>query len=317
MVNKVLVLLAAVVFTAAGCATAPKTEIGAKPDLDRDISSAAAAVEAAATATAVAKAVIEDTQEPTPLPEPVQPKPTATPKKAVQPTPVKTVKPAPTAAKTPVKKAVLTEEEKVQELLESLKEKQKKRAAAKMNIQIRTTYTQMGTSQDIKGEVRMKRPDKFMVKYTEPQEQYLYSDGKTIWVYTPAIKQVMKQEADEAQVDTKMYIEMESSIEYYAGKSNTGLSEDSSHYTMKMIPKNKKELNFDEITVRILKESLAPDTMEMKYEGASVKITFSAVKNYTLEESKNLPEFADSVFDFKIPDNVEVIDASALMQGGI
>ena len=84
-----------------------------------------------------------------------------------------------------------------------------------------------------------------------------------------------------------------------------------------MLPKNKSELNFDEITVKVLKTGLSPESMEMKYEGASVKITFSAVKNYTAEEMKSLPEFEDSVFDFKIPDNTEVIDASALMQGGI
>lgn len=313
MANKVLVLFVAVVLLAAGCATAPKVETDLKSEQDSDVSYQAA-VEPTVTATTVAIAAAEETQEPSPTPVAVKPKPVETPKRKAE---TAAVKPELTAVKTPVKRTVLTEEEKVQRLLDALKSKQAKRAAAKMNIQIRTTYTQLGTSQEIKGEIRMKRPDKFMVKYTEPQEQYLYSDGKTIWVYTPAIKQVMKQKTDDAGMDTKMYVEMESAIEYYAGKSKTSLSEDALYYTLKMIPKNKSELNFDEIRVRILKENLNPDTIEMSYEGASVRITFSGIKNYTAEEAAKLKEFADSVFDFKIPDNVEVIDASALMQGGI
>lgn len=314
MLKKSIFCFVIAVFFAAGCATAPKTDPVIHQEPDKDEVTKAAVITAVPTVVVKETVIEKETETPVPTAEPVKPKLTATPVKT--PAPVKTVKAAATPQKTPVKKPA-TESERINEILEALKEKQKNRAAAKMNITIRTTYTEMGTSQDIKGEVRMKRPDKFMVKYTEPQEQYLYSDGKTIWVYTPAIKQVMKQSAEDAQVDTKMYIEMESSIEYYARASNTTMTEDAKYYNFKMLPKNKKELNFDEITVRILKAGLSPETMEMKYEGASVKITFSAMKNYTAEEMKSLPEFEDSVFDFKIPDNTEVIDASALMQGGI
>jgi chaperone LolA len=233
------------------------------------------------------------------------PKPSATPKKKSTP--------AAEQAKTPAVE-VSPEQKEINELVAKVKEKQAGRKAMICDISIKTSALGAASSaQEVLGTVSMKKKDKFKVHYTRPTEQFLISNAKWMWVYTPGMKQVIKQAAKDAALDTNFYIEIENSIEYFVNNSRTRKEESDSAYTLIMVPRDKKNLNFDEITVRIEKSGLVPEYMSMKYEGAMTEVAFSNVKNYTAAEAAEVPELSDANFEFKAPEGVDEIEASALM----
>jgi outer membrane lipoprotein carrier protein len=209
---------------------------------------------------------------------------------------------------------VSPEQKKINSLVLQVKEKQSGRKAMMSDIVIKTSYVGAGAAgQEVKGRVYIKKKDKFKVHYTEPTEQFLISNGKWMWVYTPNLKQVIKQAAADAALDTNFYIEIENSIEYFVNNSRTKMEETDSVYTLVMIPKDRKKLDFDEITVKIEKAGLVPGYMSMKYDGSLSEVTFFNVKNYTAEEAAAVDGLLDTNFEFKTPDGVEEIEASALI----
>jgi hypothetical protein len=111
-------------------------------------------------------------------------------------TAVKAAEPAPVKAAAKVEKKPVKGELKkstVNEVLVKIRKTQAARKAMKLNIEIETKYTDANTSQIVKGTAFILKPDKFRVRYSEPADQTLISDGKLMWVYTPVLNQVIKQ----------------------------------------------------------------------------------------------------------------------------
>ncbi|MBN2753400.1 MAG: outer membrane lipoprotein carrier protein LolA [Candidatus Goldbacteria bacterium] len=299
------------------CATESKTVVK-----DADISAAA---DATAQAAVQARSVKEEPTQTATLTFTL----TAVPTKAKpSPTSTKEAKTAPTATKTAVKKVstpavktkavstpVKKEEITLGEVIEKIEAAQVKRKAIVMNIDINTKYTDADTSQRIKGLAYIVKPDKFKVIYSEPTEQQLISDGKTVWVYTPVLSQAIKQDVEQMSFNSKFYIDFESSIAYFSKRSRSTLTVSENFYLIKMIPIKKQEMAFDELTVKVNKETLFPESMKMKYEAMIVESVFSNIKKYSAEKADLLPEFKDSAFTFKAPEGIEIIEASDLMQG--
>jgi len=181
---------------------------------------------------------------------------------------------------------------------------------------ISATVTQVGGEpQVIKGDAVIKKKDKFRVHYTEPNEQIMISDGKTIYVYTPSLNQAIKQSVASANANTKFYTDFSSSLNHYVKNSSTEVTEDDSSYTFSMVPENKKELDYDSIAVKVSKKDLMPYSMTMKVQGTVSEVEFSETVNYTADEAADNADLADKNFEFKAPDGVEVIDSAELMQG--
>lgn len=319
MIRKLYVFIAIIVFLfAANCAFcgANGEDIGTgsdevlvmKKDTPTAVTAAAAVTITAnpADISATASAAVTATAKP----ETATAKPAATVKQ------IKKSAPA-VKKKTASKKAtevISPEQQKVNSLVAEVKAKQSARKAMLCDIIIKTSYVGTGASgQEVKGKVSIKKKDKFKVQYTEPTEQFLISNGKFMWVYTPNLKQVIKQNAADAALDTNFYIEIENSIEYFVKNSKTRMEENDLVYTLVMVPKDRKKLDFDEITVSIEKTNLVPEYMSMKYDGSLSEVTFLNVKNYTAEEAALVPELSDANFEFKTPEGVEEIEASALM----
>jgi chaperone LolA len=243
----------------------------------------------------------------------------------------KAVKPAVTAAavkkatavikalKTPaaVKKAtveVSPEQQKINSLIAQIKAKQAARKAMLCDIVIKTSYTGGGASeQESRATVAIKKKDRFIVHFTSPMEQVMVSDGKWIWIYNVEAKQVLKQAAKDAAFDMNFYIEIEDSIEYFVNNSNTKMEETDLAYKLVMVPKNRKNLDFDEINVKIEKTGLVLENISMKAEGTVQEVVFSNVRNYTAEQAAAVAELADKNFKFTAPEGVEEIDTSGLI----
>src|SRR6056297_1324096 len=191
-------------------------------------------------------------------------------------------------------KEVISEKTKISVLLQKIKEKQKNRKAMETDILIKSSYPGSGAAQEIKGDVLIKKKDKFRVHYTTPNEQYLISDGETLWVYTPALNQVIKQAADAAELNTNFYIEIENSMEYFVKNSRTQLNETGNAYEFIMRPDDRKKLDFDKIKVKIDKKTFAPEYMSMGFDGTLMEVYFSGVKNYSAKEAGKTEKFRDS-----------------------
>lgn len=202
----------------------------------------------------------------------------------------------------------------IKNLLEKIKEAQKERMAMKADITITTTYIDVNNRQEVKGTMLIKKPDKFLVHYKEPTEQLLISDGKSLWVYTPDLKQVIKQNIKEANLNTHFYIEFETSIDYFSKNSKNTLTETDEQYIIKMKPLKNKAIDFDEIISKINKKTLIPESMSMKLENTVIEVKFFNIKTFGGQEILTLNEFKDNNFEFKAPEGVEEIEASSLLK---
>ena len=224
----------------------------------------------------------------------------------------KKVKTKTTNQKKEVKKN--TDIDKVQNLIAKLKDMQKQRVAMEADIVITTTYIDINSKQDVKGKLLIKKPDKFFVHYKEPSEQLLISDGKLLWVYTPELKQVIKQDIKEVNLNTHFYIEFETSIDYFSKNSKNSLKEDDKYYILTMKPLKNKSIDFDEIISKINKKTLFIEKISMKYENTLIEVKFSNISVYKMDEIKNNEKFSDENFVFKKKDDVEEIEATSLIK---
>lgn len=324
MVNNIKVYLAAAclsaVLLASSCVTTPvvKEDVEAKATVVSE-SKTPVDVKTPDEPVKIQKAEATPTPEPTVEIKKEEPTmeaavvPTAVKTKVV---PKKTVKPTVKPKKTPsaVVKKSATGNEQVDSLIDRMNETKADKIATKASLTIKTIYA--GASpQVVKGTAVIKKKDKFNIHYTEPQEQMIISNGKTIWVYTPAMQQVIKQTVESANVDAKLYTDMGNSIAYFARNSKTTMAEDDVNYNLVMVPVKDKGIMYDEITARIDKKTLDPVFMGLKYEGAATEVTFADTVNYTEAQAETVPELLNKNFTFTAPEGVEVIEAEELMQG--
>jgi outer membrane lipoprotein carrier protein len=177
-----------------------------------------------------------------------------------------------------------------------------------------TKYAATGQTQEVTGTVAIRKPDKFRVNYEKPQVQTFVSNGKSLWVYTPSLNQVIKQDIKKANLDTHFYIEFETSIDYYARRSKNTLTENESDYIIKMKPKS-EETGYEEIVAKIDKKTLALISMTMKYEGIEVEVKFTDIKGYNSDDVGKQTELKLSSFEFKVPEGAEEIEASNMIEG--
>ncbi len=199
------------------------------------------------------------------------------------------------------------------ELIKKIAASQEKRKALKTEIEIVSKDAGTGSLQRIIGNVLIKKEDKFRVHYTEPAEQILVSDGEMLWMYVPVLNQVIRQDIDKADMDMQFYIEIESSIEFFAKYSDTKMEEKEDHYILTMIPRDRKRIDYEEITVKTGKDSFFPFYMSIKDENTFIQVNFTDVKTYTDEEISGKKEFDDSNFVLEIPEGADVIEGSELM----
>jgi outer membrane lipoprotein carrier protein len=233
-------------------------------------------------------------------------------KKAVTPAPVKKkTKKTSTTARV---KAVKPASGRVAELMDRIKKDQADVTAMKTRIKI-TTYAEGGEPQIIRGEAIIKKKDKFRVHYTEPSEQMLISNGESVWVYTPALNQAIKQDAASTNVNSRFYTDFSGSLDYYVNNSDTELTEDDGSYTLNLKPINKKALDYDAITAKISKKDLMPFFMSFKVQGTVTEIEFADTVGYKESDIEGNTELSSAGFEFKAPKGVEIIDSAELTGG--
>ena len=151
-----------------------------------------------------------------------------------------------------------------------------------------------------KGEVQIQRPLKARWEFLAPNASVMVTNGKTVWIYTPATAQVIEQEY-QGKGDGVMQLldDLGKLDEHFdvARFEQPGEGE-SRRYLVELLPKN--ATNYKRIVVELTRKELrlhrvlVVDSMD-----GEVELTFSNVK-YDVD----LP---DSDFEFQAPEGTQVI----------
>lgn len=151
--------------------------------------------------------------------------------------------------------------------------------------------------QEVRGEMQMKRPNKFRWDYQKPFEQQIISDGKQVWLYDTELAQVTVRALDKVlgtspagllagddDVDTNFVLRdfnKQDQLEWVA-----------------VVPKV-NETGFSKINLAFNKEQILQEMELVDSFGQQTRIVFSAQK-----QNPNIPA---KTFLFKTPKNVDVV----------
>ena len=159
-----------------------------------------------------------------------------------------------------------------------------------------------------KGRVFIRKPGMMRWEYREPEGQLIVSDGKVIWFYIPADKQVMMSSAGSDKDSHAHTIFLSGSgklrdtfqIDYEPDVAIDKDSDGKKRYIyLKLIP-NKPQPNLTRLILGINKE-------DFKIEMSSV---FDIYGNQTMVSFSNIEikkDISENLFHFEIPDGIRVI----------
>ncbi|MDR9437104.1 MAG: outer membrane lipoprotein chaperone LolA, partial [Thiohalophilus sp.] len=146
------------------------------------------------------------------------------------------------------------------------------------------------------GIIKIKRPDRFYLKYTRPYEQLYIADGKKLWSYDVDLEQIIVKQQKNLLRDTPAMIlsspgdlQRQYRIESYndEGKLNW----------FRLIPRS-NENQFEEINLGFDAEQIR--TMELK-DG------FGRITRLEFDDIRRNPAFSAETFRFTPPAGVDVI----------
>jgi len=151
------------------------------------------------------------------------------------------------------------------------------------------------------GVFQMQRPGKFRWNYKKPFEQQIVADGKNLWVYDVEMEQVIVKSEDLVLGSTPAILlsgnaSITDKFEVTEEMHNDTGSKDV--FWVQLLPKD-KETGFEKLIMGFSGDSL--QFMELKD-------TFGQVTRLTFSNLKVNQPIDPSVFKFKIPKGVDVID---------
>ena len=147
------------------------------------------------------------------------------------------------------------------------------------------------------GMLYMQQPGKFYWSYEIPYTQKIISNGDVLWVFDEDLEQVTIREMGDTIEQTPAGILLgDNQIAEHFVQVNLGVIE--GHEWIELTPKNLEaqygniRLGFEQsrLSMMIIVDNL----------GQTTRIDFSEVKNN--------PELSTTLFEFDVPDNVDVID---------
>jgi outer membrane lipoprotein carrier protein len=172
-------------------------------------------------------------------------------------------------------------------------------AAAAFTQKVSFKYAKI--EQAFTGTVKMKKGNRYRI---ESQQQTLVTDGKTIWLYTPASKQVL---IDSYKDDPRTFSPERMLLGLPKNFQATLLTEDAlasgATYVLKLAPKKNTESVklFKSLKVWVLEK----DWSLRKIEYIDLNDTRTL---YSLSSLQFDTGVADDVFRFTVPANVDVVD---------
>lgn len=175
------------------------------------------------------------------------------------------------------------------------------KAAADMTARFTQTYRSKMLARQIveRGNVTIKRPGRMLWEYTEPEKKVFVSDGRQIFFYVPADKQVFRRDqpgdkgvalallSGQAALLTQFNVAVERSAQ---GRAR-----------LKLVPK-KTDPEVEEVYLETDEEN--------RISAIDVKDTQGNESRFTFEEIRENVGVKDAVFRFVVPKGVEVIESA-------
>jgi outer membrane lipoprotein carrier protein len=152
------------------------------------------------------------------------------------------------------------------------------------------------------GKLFVRYPGMMRWEYEKPERQVIISDGETLWIYTPADKQVMIGTAPTFFGGGKgaSFLSDVRLIRENFQVSRARQREDKNNYVLKLIPKQAEDYDITEIYLSISKKT--HDVVAIVSYNSYEDETRITMRNFQF----NL-KFDESVFNFVIPEGAEVL----------
>ncbi len=146
------------------------------------------------------------------------------------------------------------------------------------------------------GNIRLKRPGKFIWTYFSPEEQQIVADGERIWMYDKDLEQVTVNTIDDRIAGTPLVLLMRAAP---LGDSFTinELGQSDGINWVELTPKATSS-DFEQVFIGMKGTDLAAMELRDNF-GQATQIIFT--------EFQAGIEFSDSLFEFVVPDGVDVI----------
>lgn len=175
---------------------------------------------------------------------------------------------------------------------------------AQMDLGMEMKDSLSGSVQKIKGQVKIKNPDKVFVHYSEPISQDLYVSGPLAQMYQPAQKMVYRQKSPSGkEAETPLYVGVGKELKRYMKISQVSILQDSDQEIRLLFkPKNADDAGFDEMRVTIRKSDWWPTRMEVTTPSATTRAEFD---HFHFNQG-----LKDDLFSFTPPKDTEVVDGA-------
>lgn len=160
-----------------------------------------------------------------------------------------------------------------------------------------TLYDSDGESlQKSLGSIQLKRPGKFVWTYFSPEEQQIVADGERIWMYDKDLEQVTVNTISDRIAGTPLVLLMRAApLEDSFAIQELGSAEGINW--VELTPKADSS-DFEQVFIGLNADGLAAMELRDNF-GQATQIIFTDFKAGV--------EFSDSLFEFVVPDGVDVI----------
>jgi outer membrane lipoprotein carrier protein len=172
-----------------------------------------------------------------------------------------------------------------------------------MDLKMEMKDSLSGNQQKLSGKVKIKSPNMIYVHYTQPSEQFLYSDGDLVQMYQPAQKMVYQQHSGKGQsANAPIYLGVGKELKKYIGISRVSIIENSDSQVGLLFIPLVQDAGFDKMRVYIHKKDWWPYRMEVETPAMTTKADFSNISfNGGLK---------DSLFQFTPPKSAQVVEGA-------
>lgn len=155
-----------------------------------------------------------------------------------------------------------------------------------------------GTRQQMRGQFLMKKPNRFRL---QSEAQTVVTDGRTVWSYSPATKQVIINDYDPATMplrpDNFLFQFPDERRARYVGAS---LLDGARVHVVDIAP---QDSSYGIRTMRVWVDDQTWVAKKVQYLSVSLDTT-----TYVLQQVQLNPALPDSVFKFTVPRGTEVVD---------
>jgi outer membrane lipoprotein carrier protein len=201
----------------------------------------------------------------------------------------------------------------VDEVLANMEKGQAGLKAISAELQERLTLRGSLQSQDIRGHVILEKPNKIHVQFDKPTPQLFVCDGSVVWLYTPALNQVLRQKTAGSDLLKQFELQLGQEIknlkeQFTITKLREETLDGKTAHVLKLVPRSarKNSRNYYEARIWVAEPSWFP----VKSAGYMANGSQLTLKLSRIVVNPAIPA---GQFTFKPPSGVEVIDVSQLL----